>query len=250
MFRSLLLLPALLGLYGSVAASTIRGTVSGPENKPFEFAVVTLLSANDSSLVKGGVTDAAGAFSLENISGGSYLLTVSFTGYTKVSHGPFTLSGDTDYVVPAIALLANKEMNAVTIFSTAPLFQQKPGMLVMNVEGSPVRIAETAWDLLYKVPGVFIDQNNNISLKGKSGTTAPCRPKPELPFTTSVPFSSISTAEACTPSPSTCTPAWQMPLMTSDSLKSPRNQRPESSKVCRPRSRRSSSWFASFSSAA
>lgn len=169
MFRSLLLLPALLGLCGSVAASTIRGTVSGPENKPFEFAVVTLLSANDSSLVKGGVTDAAGAFSLENISGGSYLLTVSFTGYTKATHGPFTLSGDTDYVVPAIALLSTKEMNAVTIFSTAPLFQQKPGMLVMNVEGSPVRIAGTAWDLLYKVPGVFIDQNNNISLKGKSG---------------------------------------------------------------------------------
>lgn len=151
------------------AGGTVSGKVSGPDQQPAEFAVVTLLNASDSSLVKGAITTADGAFLLENLPPGNFLLTVSMTGFSKKWEGPFTLSENQQLELPALTLETSKEMNAVTITSAQPLFVQKPGMLVMNVENSPVRMSGTAFDLLKKAPGVFVDQNSNISLKGKAG---------------------------------------------------------------------------------
>lgn len=150
-------------------AANVHGTVTGPDKKPVEFAVVTLLNTADSSLVKGDMTAADGTFSLEEIPADTYLLTVSFTGYSKLWNGPFVLTAEQDFALPELMLEPSKEMKEVTISAVRPLFEQKPGKLVMNVESSPIRIAGTAWDLLGKCPGVFIDQNSNITLKGKAG---------------------------------------------------------------------------------
>lgn len=149
--------------------ATMSGKVTDPEKKPVEFVVVTLLNAADSSLAKGAVTGSDGAYQFENISAGNYLVTASFTGFEKFWGGPYTVAEGSEFTVPEIALILSKEMNEVTIRAVMPLFQQKPGMLVMNVESSPIRIAGTAWDLLSKCPGVFIDQNDNIKMKGKQG---------------------------------------------------------------------------------
>jgi iron complex outermembrane recepter protein len=151
----------------SFGASTVKGIVKS-EN-PIEFAVVTLLKAQDSSLVKGAITDANGVFVLEAIPADTYYLSVSFTGYDKSFSGPYFVTENQTLDIPTIQLVASKTMDEVTVSATRPLFEHKAGKIVMNVESSPVRIAGTAWDLLGKCPGVFIDQNNNITLKGKSG---------------------------------------------------------------------------------
>lgn len=146
----------------------VTGRILDQDNKPLEFVVVTLLKAEDSTLVKGSVTDAEGKFSLENIAPGKFLLTASFTGFTKTWHGPFEVAGSS-VAIPDIQLTPAKEMETVTIAAARPLFTQRPGKLIMNVENSPVRITGTAWDLISKAPGVVVDPNNNITLRGKSG---------------------------------------------------------------------------------
>ncbi|HEU4718929.1 MAG TPA: TonB-dependent receptor [Bacteroidia bacterium] len=151
-----------------LSASSVKGKVTDAENKPMEFVVVTLLRAQDSSLVKGAVTDQDGAFSFD-AAAGKYLVCASFTGYTKTWNGPFDVTDGQDLTVNDIVLQASKELDAVTISDIQPLYIQKPDKLIMNVENSPVRITGTAWDLVTTAPGVSVDNNNNISLRGKSG---------------------------------------------------------------------------------
>ena len=83
----LALLLQLLSFDGySQATVNIRGTVVDHDSGAgVEFATVSLLNAVDSSLIKGTVAGAAGAFEISKISKGtSVLLQASFIGYESV----------------------------------------------------------------------------------------------------------------------------------------------------------------------
>src|ERR1044072_6137938 len=134
----------------------LHGHVTGEDKKPMEFVVVTLLKAEDSTLVKGGLTDGDGNFGFENLASGNFLLTVSYTGFTKVTQGPFSIAADQYLKLDDIVLSETKDLKEVTIAAAQPLFTQKADKLIMNVENSPVRIIGTAWDLLSTAPGVVV----------------------------------------------------------------------------------------------
>ncbi|HSU26891.1 MAG TPA: outer membrane beta-barrel protein, partial [Chitinophagaceae bacterium] len=50
-----------------------------------------------------------------------------------------------------------------------PFIERQFDKLVLNVESSIISAGSSAFEILEKAPGVTIDQNDNISLKGKSG---------------------------------------------------------------------------------
>src|SRR5690606_23673387 len=60
-------------------------------------------------------------------------------------------------------------LEAVQVVAKKPLLEQHADKLVMNVENSIVSAGSTAMEVLQRAPGVSIDQNDNISLKGKQG---------------------------------------------------------------------------------
>jgi iron complex outermembrane receptor protein len=149
--------------------STISGRVLDQQNKPVELAVVTLLKSEDSTLVKGAVTSEEGKFSFEGFAGGKYLIVVSSPSFSKQTIGPIDIQESQTTQLPDIILVSSAQLNEVAIVAAQPLFTQKPGMLVMNVENSPVRITGTAYDVVSKAPGVSTDQDGNFSLQGKGG---------------------------------------------------------------------------------
>jgi iron complex outermembrane receptor protein len=151
------------------SSTQLSGRVLDNERKPVEYAVVTLLKAEDSTLVKGAESGADGSFVLDGFAGGNYLLNVSFSGYMKQMLGPMAITEGENKKLPDIILDPSKEISEVTIVATQPLFSHKPGMLIMNVENSPVQISGTAYDVVSKAPGVTVDQDGNFSLLGKSG---------------------------------------------------------------------------------
>lgn len=170
------LLPFLFGMLFCMTASAhpfengqLHGRVVGEDKKPLEFVVVTLLKAKDSSLVKGGITDGDGNYLFDNLSSDTFLVSASFTGFTKVMQGPYIIAGGQNLAMEDIVMTASKDLKEVTIAAAQPLFTQKADKLIMNVENSPVRITGTAWDLLSTAPGVVVDQNGRITLRGKSG---------------------------------------------------------------------------------
>jgi outer membrane receptor protein involved in Fe transport len=172
MLRLLLILPATLLCVAMNAASDfakLNGRVLDDQQKPLEFVVVTLLSAADSSLVKGAISGSDGTFAFEAITPGNYFVSTTFTGYTGNMLGPFTLVAAQELTIPDVVLAPSQNMDVVTVTAARPLFIRKPDKLIMDVENSPVRISGTAFDVISKAPGVFVDQNNNITLRGKSG---------------------------------------------------------------------------------
>ena len=79
------------------AMSQVKGTIKGraldgSTRRPVEFASVALLSAVDSSLVKGAMTDTSGVFVISNLSEGNNLITLSSIEYQKVFKGPILIN--------------------------------------------------------------------------------------------------------------------------------------------------------------
>ncbi len=157
----------LCNVYSSLAQSQIRGSVQDEQQAPLPFANVLLLSATDSVLVKGTVADTTGAYVLESVADGTYLLSVQMVGYRSYFSEPFRPQSSVKRPVVQLAE-ATTELGEVVVRAAKPLMEVTSNALVMNVSASPILQNGSAKEVLEKSPGVVVDQNGNISVKGKS----------------------------------------------------------------------------------
>ncbi|RTL60985.1 MAG: TonB-dependent receptor [Sphingobacteriales bacterium] len=146
----------------------ISGKVTGSDGKAIAFASITLQKAKDSSLVKAFVTDKEGLYELEGVAYGNYLLEASSVGFEK-KVSAVTL--DNKQATLNFSLKpGSKTLNDVVVKSKKPLIEVKADKTVFNVESSINAQGSNALELLSKSPGVVVDNNENISVKGKTGT--------------------------------------------------------------------------------
>jgi hypothetical protein len=156
--------------HAQTAAGKVNGVVKASQ-KPVESASVGLLRAKDSAVVKMAVSDNMGQFEIDNVKQGKYLVVVQSVGHAKFYSEAFEMSGATsNYTVKAIQLLASsKVLGGVTVTSSKPLIEQKIDRTVVNVEASVTNTGSNALEVLEKSPGISVDKDGNISLKGKQG---------------------------------------------------------------------------------
>ncbi|MEO8770086.1 MAG: TonB-dependent receptor [Ferruginibacter sp.] len=149
----------------------ITGIISSGENKPIAAVTVSLTNQADKKLVKVGLTDKSGVFSFENIAEGKYVLSITAAGYEKKLTDPFEITAEKSTVeIPAIQLaVQTKSLTGVTVTATKPFIEQKLDRMIVNVDASPSNAGATALEVLEKSPGVTVDNDGNISLKGKQG---------------------------------------------------------------------------------
>src|SRR5205814_3179282 len=62
-----------------------------------------------------------------------------------------------------------KDLAGVTVAAKKPLIEQKIDRTIVNVEASITNVGTSALEVLEKSPGITIDKDGNISLKGKQG---------------------------------------------------------------------------------
>jgi hypothetical protein len=171
LFIILILLPALFSRgYAQINSGKISGKIQSA-NEGINGATINVLKAKDSSLIKMSVCDKTGAFEIEKIANGQYFVKVTAVGYTPFSSKPFTINGNSsNVIIPTIELVkTSKDLKAVTVTTTRPLIENKIDKLVVNVEAAISNAGSTALDVLEKSPGVTVDRDGNISLKGKEG---------------------------------------------------------------------------------
>ncbi|GAA4778656.1 hypothetical protein GCM10023231_01490 [Olivibacter ginsenosidimutans] len=140
---------------------------------PLALANILLLEDNEGNKkVKTAVTDSNGFFLLK-VPLGSYILQISNLGYEDYRHEAIVLtSQQRTYDLGEVLLLErNTLLEAVTITSKKPLIEQKADRLVMNVENSILAEGNTAMEVLERAPGVMVDNDGNLSLRGKQGVT-------------------------------------------------------------------------------
>jgi iron complex outermembrane receptor protein len=167
----LALMLCLAKAYGQAPAGKIEGMVKDADANLLPAASVTLKKAKDSSIVKIEVADKNGAFLFENLPFETYFLTVTAVGFQGITSDPIQLSSaQLNYRLPAFTMSPEaKAVGGVTVTSRKPLVEARPGMMVVNVDASPTNAGLNALELLEKSPGITVDNEGNISLKGKQG---------------------------------------------------------------------------------
>ncbi len=149
--------------------TSVKGNVTDKQGKPAEAVTVTVLLAKDSSAVKLQSTDKSGNFEFLDLSFGRFLLLYSSVGHENAYSESFELSAANSSVqLPPIQLnQASKEMEAVTVVHRKAFIEQKIDKTVVNVDAAVTNVGATALEVLEKSPGVMVDKDGNISLKGK-----------------------------------------------------------------------------------
>ena len=149
----------------------ITGIVKDAAQKNIHSATVSLLKAKDSSLVKFAATNSLGEYEFLNIADGRYLVSVTSVGYGKVLSGEFGISVSNSSVnLPVLVMNEQaKGLTGVTVITKKPFIETKIDKTVVNVDASPTSAGATALEILEKSPGVTVDNDGNISLRGKQG---------------------------------------------------------------------------------
>ena len=148
--------------------SKISGVVKDEQGKAIQSATISLLKASDSSLVKVAVSNKDGKYEFNEIKAGQYFVSASSVGYAKAISKSVDTKGNAE--ISTITLIQNsKDLGAVTVSAQRPFVETKLDKTVVNVDASPTSAGSTALDILEKSPGIMVDNDGNISLKGKQG---------------------------------------------------------------------------------
>lgn len=146
--------------------------VLNDKGSPLENASASLLKAKDSSLYKTSLSDKNGTVEFNYLKPGQYILKISFVNFTDQYLNTIDINEtNINQSIPDIKLELNNtaRLKEVTVTGKKPFIQKLNDRLVVNVEGSIMSAGSSAMDVLERSPGVNIDQNDAISLRGKQG---------------------------------------------------------------------------------
>lgn len=152
--------------------STITGVVEGVDAGKTEnlaFVSVSVHAVKDSLVLKAAASDNNGAFSLEIESTDSVLVYFNIIGYKPIWK---KIAASESVNLGTVQLTRTSAVTSEMEFvAKKPLVQVQADKTIFNVEGTANAVGLNALELLRRAPGVVIDNNNNISVKGKSGIT-------------------------------------------------------------------------------
>ncbi|MBC6990517.1 TonB-dependent receptor [Hymenobacter sp. BT491] len=148
----------------------ITGLVQTPAAAGLELATITLHRTTDSAVVKNEFSDAQGRFRFDQVRPGRYLVSASQVGFVRRWSAPTEVTGH-EVDIPALVLSASgaTQLKEVTVVGQKPLFEHQADRTVVNVAGSTLAAGNTTLDVLARAPGVTVDGNDNLALRGKQG---------------------------------------------------------------------------------
>ena len=136
---------------------------------PLAYANVLLLNSADSALVKAEYTDEDGRFQIQDIPAGAYRLSVSHVGVPDYYSEVFSLAEGASLSLPPITMAESVDLSAVVVTGRKPLVEVSADKTVFNVDASITAAGSDGLELLRKAPGVMLDNNENIQIRGKNG---------------------------------------------------------------------------------
>lgn len=152
----------------SFAQIAVSGKVIDASTKQgIPFVNVSLVSARDSMLVKGNITDSMGIYQLSFVKRGKYLLVFSSVEYQK-KYFPLSVENQNDLQLEEISMIAtNQLLNEVNINAEKIQMRQSDEKLMVNIAGNKLFNASTnGFDVLKKLPGIQINNDGTLLMAG------------------------------------------------------------------------------------
>jgi len=188
---------------------SIQGKIVDHENKVLDLALVSLNMDQVDSSIKSDYTDLDGSFNFTSVAEGKYILNVRFFGFQSYQV-PIQVSGQNQQLtLETIQLqIDSKPLEAVTVTAKVPYIERKIDRTVVNVDALISNAASNTLEALELAPGITLDHNGGIQLKGRSGVMVYIDDKPtylsgaELEnYLKSIPASSVKQIEIMTNPP-------------------------------------------------
>jgi iron complex outermembrane recepter protein len=151
----------------TLEAQSINGKVTA-SGKPADFVTVLLQASKDSAIVKGTVTGSEGEFEFKNIVAGRYFVTASMVGMGNGKVEAFDYDGKKMDLGNITLAESSTELAQATVVARKPVIEVRAEKTILNVEGTVNSTGLNALELLRKAPGVVVDNNENLSVKGKN----------------------------------------------------------------------------------
>lgn len=164
----------------SIPGSEIDGIVKDGNQKPVDYATVSLIRVADSVSVKTVMTDEKGKFSFKNIPASEYQVAVNQIGNSKYLSEKLKVDENhpVQHLKPVTLLPDIRQLKEVNITVEKPAIERKGDKLIVNVENSSVSAGSTALEVLQRAPGVSLDKDDNVALKGRQGVLVMIDGKP------------------------------------------------------------------------
>lgn len=176
---SLAILFFLVGLSG-LKAQSIQGKIFDESGEPIDGIVYLTPKQDSTEILKVEITNIQGKFIFDDLDFGVYEIYFSFFGTKLKFPETVTLSTEVpDYEIPDFMVKDQAvQMEEFVLVETKPLVEQRIDRTVVNVEAILSNQGLSVLDVLEKSPGLRVDDNGSISLKGRPGVTVYIDDKP------------------------------------------------------------------------
>lgn len=171
----------LLGISNLAAKeiSRISGKVMDQKGQAVAYANVALIAVEGAGLVDGAVSDEEGNFLIESVKSSSVKLVISSIGFKQFESESFELTPGLEKNMGNLTI--EDEMTGleeVTVKATRPEIIIEADKTIVNVEGTVMAEGSNAFDVIGRSPGVYVDQDGNIILNGRTGVTVMINDRP------------------------------------------------------------------------
>jgi outer membrane receptor protein involved in Fe transport len=190
-----LLTSGTIGIYAQ-NQSIVSGRVL-TNGRAVEYATIAVYSFSDTiKIMNATITDSLGRFSFSGLASNSYLLKISLQGYLPQKQLFSVDSAKANVLLPDIELLAHvKSLKTVVVISHTNQLKKTTSGFIINAGSNITQATGTATDLLRSTPTVVVDEDGNITIRGKAPLILINGRNSNLSATDRIPASSVESIE-------------------------------------------------------
>ena len=159
----------LCGLSLNAQTLSLKGKLEDESGQQVLYANISLHRIVDSGLVKVEISDAEGRFEFLNLVPDRYKVSISYVGYEERTQEVDMMNNQNKDLGKLALNPSVLQLQAATVIASRVMVEVKPDRTVFNVDGTINSAGDHALGLLRKAPGVLVDNNDNISVLGRSG---------------------------------------------------------------------------------
>lgn len=180
----------------TLSAQTVSGKIIA-DHVPLEYATVSLYTASDSTKIINVVnTDSLGNFLFQNLSFNSYVLKIHSIGFVSQTKYFVLNEMNKNIFLNEMELQPDaKILNTITITSQKQLLKKTQNGFIISAKDNISQASGTATDLLRNTPTVVVDEDGNISIRGKTPLILINGRNSNLSSTDRIPASSVESIE-------------------------------------------------------
>ncbi len=144
----------------------INGVIVNEKGEKTASAEIFLFENPENKLVKTELSNEKGEFIFGSVTKGNYYLKIMVNGELKYTGNSFDVTSDST-LGTLILEPETKQLEEVVVSKKKPYIERAEGKMILNVESNIGSAGSSAFEVLEKAPGVTVDNNDNISLRGK-----------------------------------------------------------------------------------